>query len=167
MAENIQKIKTRYPFGGFYLELLPEAERKELESMPEEVLLPESKITTGLPDTMLPIKPSGVMQALRDEEAIARPVQRAVVEEDCTDDDDIEAYVRSLIQKNDRRDEGGKHREWVADVSVILVEITGQGAERLLGGEGERSSHFGFVLSPATVVSLTVVDRVLNPLRFE
>lgn len=38
MAENIQKIKTRYPFGGFYLELLPEAERKELESMPEEVL---------------------------------------------------------------------------------------------------------------------------------
>ena len=99
MAENIQKIKTRYPFGGFYLELLPEAERKELESMPEEVLLPESKITTGLPDTMLPIKPSGVMQALRDEEAIARPVQRAVVEEDCTDDDDIGAYVRSLIQK--------------------------------------------------------------------
>lgn len=80
MAENIQKIKTRYPFGGFYLELLPEAERKELESMPEEVLLPESKITTGLPDTMLPIKPSGVVQALRDEEAIARPVQRAVVE---------------------------------------------------------------------------------------
>lgn len=116
MAENIQKIKTRYPFGGFYLELLPEAERKELESMPEEVLLPESKITTGLPDTMLPIKPSGVVQALRDEEAIARPVQRAVVEEDCTDDDDIGAYVRSLIQKNDRRDEGGKHREWVADV---------------------------------------------------
>ena len=115
MAENIQKIKTRYPFGGFYLELLPEAERKELESMPEEVLLPESKITTGLPDTMLPIKPSGVVQALRDEEAIARPVQRAVVEEDCTDDDDIGAYVRSLIQKNDRRDEGGKHREWVAD----------------------------------------------------
>lgn len=99
MAENIQKIKTRYPFGGFYLELLPEAERKELESMPEEVLLPESKITTGLPDTMLPIKPSGVVQALRDEEAIARPVQRAVVEEDCTDDDDIGAYVRSLIQK--------------------------------------------------------------------
>lgn len=49
MAENIQKIKTRYPFGGFYLELLPEAERKELESMPEEVLLSESKITTVRP----------------------------------------------------------------------------------------------------------------------
>ena len=44
--------RQRYPFGGFYLELLPEAERKELESMPEEVLLPESKITTGLPDTI-------------------------------------------------------------------------------------------------------------------
>ena len=51
MAENIQKIKTRYPFGGFYLELLPEAERKELESMPEEVFWPESNITIGLPET--------------------------------------------------------------------------------------------------------------------
>ena len=49
--------------------------------------------------------------------------------------------------------------------SVILIEITGQGAEGLLGGEG--GSHFGFVLSPATVVRLTVVDSVLNPLRFE
>lgn len=37
MAENIQKIKTRYPFGGFYLELLPEAERKDLESIQKQV----------------------------------------------------------------------------------------------------------------------------------
>ena len=52
-------------------------------------------------------------------------------------------------------------------VVVALPEIAGQGAEGALGGEGERSSHFGFVLSPATVVRLTVVDSVLNPLRFE
>lgn len=51
--------------------------------------------------------------------------------------------------------------------SVILIEITCQDAERLLGSEGEGGSHFGFVLSPATVVRLTVVDSVLNPLRFE
>ena len=50
---------------------------------------------------------------------------------------------------------------------IIFIEITGQGAERLLSGESERSSHFRFVLSPATVVRLTVVDSVLNPLRFE
>ena len=50
---------------------------------------------------------------------------------------------------------------------IILIEITGQGAEGTLGGEGEGGSHFGFVLSPATVVRLTVVDSVLNPLRFE
>lgn len=50
---------------------------------------------------------------------------------------------------------------------IILIEITGQGAERLLNGESERGSHFRFVLSPATVVRLTVVDSVLNPLRFE
>ena len=54
MAENIQKIKTRYPFGGLYLEFLPEAERKELEGMPEEVLLPEPPTTTELPKVALP-----------------------------------------------------------------------------------------------------------------
>lgn len=52
-------------------------------------------------------------------------------------------------------------------VISTLPEITGQGAEGALGGESERSSHFRFVLSPATVVRLTVVDSVLNPLRFE
>lgn len=52
-------------------------------------------------------------------------------------------------------------------IGIVLVEITGQGAKWALGGEGEGSSHFGFVLSPATVVRLTVVDSVLNPLRFE
>ena len=50
---------------------------------------------------------------------------------------------------------------------IILIEVTSQSSERLLSGEGEGGSHFGFVLSPATVVRLTVVDSVLNPLRFE
>ena len=54
MAENIQKIKTRYPFGGFYLKLLPEAERKELESIPEEVLLSEPLTTIELTNTVEP-----------------------------------------------------------------------------------------------------------------
>lgn len=60
MAENIQKIKTRYPFGGFYLELLPEAERKELESMPEEVLLPEPPTTTELPNAVPPAESASI-----------------------------------------------------------------------------------------------------------
>lgn len=60
MAENIKKIKTRYPFGGFYLELLPEAERKELEGMPEEVLLPEPPTTTELPNTVSPVKSAAI-----------------------------------------------------------------------------------------------------------
>ena len=52
-------------------------------------------------------------------------------------------------------------------VTIVLVKVAGQGAEGALGGESEGGSHFGFVLSPATVVRLTVVDSVLNPLRFE
>lgn len=73
MAENIQKIKTRYPFGGFYLELLPEAERKELESMPEEVLLPESPTTTELPNTVPPAESAAIKPVPQPAIEIVRP----------------------------------------------------------------------------------------------
>lgn len=69
MAENIQKIKTRYPFGGFYLKLLPEAERKELESMPEEVLLSEPLTTIELTNTVEPA-----------ESVVVEPVPRPAIE---------------------------------------------------------------------------------------
>lgn len=73
MAENIKKIKTRYPFGGFYLELLPEAERKELESMPEEVLLPESPTTTELPNTVPPAESAAIKPVPQPAIEIVRP----------------------------------------------------------------------------------------------
>lgn len=73
MAENIQKIKTRYPFGGFYLELLPEAERKELESMPEEVLLPEPPTTTELPNTVPPAESASIKPVPQPAIEIVRP----------------------------------------------------------------------------------------------
>lgn len=73
MAENIPKIKTRYPFGGFYLELLPEAERKELESMPEEVLLPEPPTTAKLPNTVPPAESAAIKPVPQPAIEIVRP----------------------------------------------------------------------------------------------
>ena len=73
MAENIKKIKTRYPFGGFYLELLPEAERKELESMPEEVLLPEPPTTAKLPNTVPPAESAAIKPVPQPAIEIVRP----------------------------------------------------------------------------------------------
>lgn len=66
MAENIPKIKTRYPFHGFYRPLLAEMEEIEAERAREQAAKPqllEQSTTTELPNTV-PLAESAAIEPI-------------------------------------------------------------------------------------------------------
>lgn len=111
MDENIQKIKTRYPFGGFYLEFLTEEERNELASMPEEMLLTEPPKTTELPNTVPPAESAAI-------EPVPQPALETIPADAISATVQEGACLEAAVPKNQEEEpQPAEEPVWISDLS--------------------------------------------------